>query len=267
MRLCSIASGSSGNCVYVGSEATHLLVDAGISGKNVENGLRGLGLTGRDIDGILITHEHSDHIKGLGVFLRKYGIPVYATAGTLAAVKSCAKLEIGSAEEELFHEIREDVKFTLKDLTVNPMRISHDAAQPVAYRISYGSRRVAVCTDLGTYNDYTAECLKGMDALLLEANHDVNMLQVGPYPYYLKQRILSDRGHLSNENTGRLLCRILHDNLKAVILGHLSQENNLPELAYESVRMEINMGDNPYRAGDFDIRVARRSEVTPAVAV
>ena len=106
-----------------------------------------------------------------------------------------------------------------------------------------------------------------MDALLLEANHDVKMLQVGPYPYYLKQRILGDRGHLSNENTGRLLCRILHDGLKAVLLGHLSKENNLPELAYESVRMEINMGENPYKAGDFDIRVARRSEVTPAVYV
>ncbi len=101
-----------------------------------------------------------------------------------------------------------------------------------------------------------------MDALLLEANHDVNMLQVGPYPYYLKKRILGDRGHLSNENSGRLLCRILHDGLKTVFLGHLSKENNLPELAFESVRMEINMGDNPYKAGDFDIRVARRSEVT-----
>ena len=145
--------------------------------------------------------------------------------------------------------------------------ISHDAAQPVAYRIAYGSKRIAICTDLGVFNDYTVECLKGLDALLLEANHDVNMLQVGSYPYRLKQRILSDKGHLSNENTGRLLCRILHDNLKAVILGHLSKENNLPELAFESVRMEINMGENPYKAGDFDIQVAKRSEVTPAVVL
>ena len=180
-------------------------------------------------------------------------------------MKGCSSL--GSVDAGLYHEVKEDTKFTIKDLTINPMRISHDAAQPVAYRISYGNRRVAVCTDLGAYNDYTVECLKGMDALLLEANHDVNMLQVGPYPYYLKQRILGDRGHLSNENTGRLLCRILHDGLKTVLLGHLSKENNLPELAYESVRMEINMGDNPYKAGDFDIQVARRSEVTPAVIV
>lgn len=265
MRLCSIASGSSGNCVYVGSEATHLLVDIGISGKRTEEGLHALGLTGREIDGILITHEHADHIQGLGVIVRKYGTPVYATAGTIKEIKKSGGL--GNIDESLFREVREDVKFTLKDLTVNPMHISHDAAQPVGYRIGYGSKRVAICTDLGFFNDYTVECLRGMNALLLEANHDVNMLQVGPYPYYLKQRILSDRGHLSNENSGRLLCRILHDNLKTILLGHLSKENNLPELAYESVRMEINMDDNPYKAGDFDIRVASRSEVTPVVNI
>lgn len=265
MRLCSIASGSSGNCIYVGSDATHLLVDIGISGKRAESGLSELELTGRDIDGILITHEHADHVQGLGVISRKYGIPIYATPGTIKAIKECGSM--GKMDEALFHEIKEDKKFIIKDLTINPMRISHDAAQPVGYRISYGEKKVAVCTDLGTYNDYTVECLKGMDALLLEANHDVNMLQVGPYPYYLKQRILGDRGHLSNENSGRLLCRVLHDKLKAVVLGHLSKENNLPELAFESVRMEVTMGDNPYTAGDFDIRVARRDEVSPVVFV
>lgn len=265
MRLCSIASGSSGNCIYVGSETAHLLVDIGISGRRAEGGLRELELTGRDVDGILVTHEHADHIQGLGVFARKYEIPIYATKGTIDAIKSCGTL--GKIDEALFRPVVEDEKFSIKDLTIRPMRISHDAAQPVGYRISYGNKKVAICTDLGTYNDYTVECLKGMDALLLEANHDVNMLQVGPYPYYLKQRILGDRGHLSNENSGRLLCRILHDNLKAVLLGHLSKENNLPELAFESVRMEIAMGDNPYQAGDFDIRVARRSEVTPAIVL
>ena len=242
-----------------------MLVDVGISGRKTESGLKELGLTGNDIDGILITHEHADHIQGLGVIARKYEIPIYATAGTIAAIKACEG--IGAVEEELFHEVKEDTKFTLKDLTVNPMRISHDAAQPVAYRIAYGRQKVAVCTDLGVYNDYTVECLKGMNALLLEANHDVNMLQVGPYPYKLKQRILGERGHLSNENTGRLLCRILHDNLQAILLGHLSKENNLPELAYESVRMEINMGETPYKASDFDIRVAKRSELTPIVTI
>lgn len=265
MRLCSIASGSSGNCIYVGSEATHLLVDVGISGKKTEAGLNALGITVKELDGILVTHEHTDHINGLGVISRKYGIPIYATPGTIYAIKNTAG--VGEIDQTLFREVSEDEKFTIKDLTVNPMKISHDAAQPVAYRIGYGNKKIAVCTDLGVYNDYTVECLKGLDAVLLEANHDVNMLQVGPYPYHLKQRILGDRGHLSNENSGRLLGRILHDQLKYIILGHLSKENNLPELAYEAVRMEITLGDNPYNAGDFPIMVAKRSDISPIVNI
>ncbi|MCM1569267.1 MAG: MBL fold metallo-hydrolase [Roseburia sp.] len=265
MRLCSIASGSSGNCIYVGSDATHLLVDAGISGKRTESGLKSLGLSGKELDGILITHEHMDHISGLGVLARKYEIPVYATEGTIQAIKKCGA--IGRIDEGLFRRVQEDVKLTIKDLVINPMRISHDAAQPVAYRIAYGNKKVGICTDLGVYNDYTVECLKGMDALLLEANHDVNMLQAGPYPYYLKQRILGDKGHLSNENSGRLLSRLLHDGLQAIVLGHLSKENNLPELAYEAVRMEITMGNNPYQANDFCVMVAKRDEPSRVISI
>ena len=137
----------------------------------------------------------------------------------------------------------------------------------MAYRFAHGRKKAAIVTDLGSYNDYTVESLKGMDALLLEANHDINMLQVGPYPYYLKQRILGERGHLSNENSGKLLCRILHDKLQAIVLGHLSKENNLPELAYEAVRMEITMGENPYRAEDFRMMVADRSNISPVINI
>ena len=136
-----------------------------------------------------------------------------------------------------------------------------------AYRFKSDNKQVAIATDLGTYNDYTVECLKGMDAILIEANHDVHMLQVGPYPYPLKRRILGDRGHLSNELSGQLLSSILHDNLQAVILGHLSKENNLPELAYETVRLEINMADNPYKADDFPICVARRSSPSAFIQI
>ncbi len=265
MRLCSIASGSSGNCIYVGSETTHFLVDVGISGKRIEAGLKELDLCGKDLDGILITHEHTDHIAGLGVISRKFGVPIYASRGTIAAMKETAGL--GNIDPDLFIEIEADRKKTVKDLTIHPMKISHDAADPVAYRINYGNQKVAVCTDLGVYNDYTVECLRGLDAILIEANHDVNMLQVGPYPYYLKQRILGNRGHLSNENSGRLLSRILHDNMKGISLGHLSKENNMPELAYEAVRMEITMGDNPYNANDFYIQVAKRQEVSPVIQI
>ncbi len=265
MRLCSIASGSSGNCIYAGSDSTHILVDVGISGKRTEVGLKELDLSMRDIDGIFITHEHSDHIAGLGVLSRKYEIPIYATRGTIDAIKKSSS--VGKIPEELFWPIRADEKIVIKDLVCNPMRISHDAAEPVAYRISHGKKKVAIVTDLGNYNDYTVESLKGMDALLLEANHDVKMLQVGPYPYYLKQRILGDRGHLSNERAGQLLCQLLHDRLQAVVLGHLSKENNLPELAYEAVRVEVTMADTEVKMSDIPMQVARRSDVSPIIHI
>ena len=265
MRLCSIASGSSGNCIYVGSECAHVLVDIGISGKKMETGLNSLELTGRDIDGILITHEHSDHIKGLGVIARRYGIPIYATGGTVDAMVRSGSL--GKIPEGIFHEIREDEPFLIKDLKVKPFTISHDAAQPVGYRLECGSHSVGIATDLGKYNDYIIENLQDLDALLLEANHDIRMLQVGKYPYYLKQRILGERGHLSNENAGRLLCRLLHDNMKAIFLGHLSRENNYEELAYETVCSEVTLGDNPYKSKDFKIQVAKRDFASEAVTV
>ena len=265
MRLCSIASGSSGNCIYVGSECAHVLVDIGISGKKMETGLNSLELTGKDIDGILITHEHSDHIKGLGVIARRYGIPIYATGGTVDAMIRSGSL--GKIPEGIFHEIREDEPFLIKDLKVKPFTISHDAVQPVGYRLECGTHSVGIATDLGKYNDYIIENLQDLDALLLEANHDIRMLQVGKYPYYLKQRILGDRGHLSNENAGRLLCRLLHDNMKAIFLGHLSRENNYEELAYETVCSEVTLGDNPYKSKDFKIQVAKRDFVSEAVTV
>lgn len=260
MRLCSIASGSSGNCIYAGSDTTHILVDVGISGKRTAEGLGKLGVKPQELDGIFITHEHSDHIQGLGVMLRKYGVPVYATKGTLGAIKECTSL--GAVDESLLHEITADEKIIVKDITLNPMRISHDAAEPVAYRILHGKQKIAIVTDLGCYNDYTVECLKGMNAILLEANHDVNMLQVGPYPYMLKKRILGDRGHLSNEMSGQLLCRILNESLHTVILGHLSKDNNMPELAYETVRLELAMANDTHLMKELKLKVASRSEIT-----
>lgn len=265
MRLVPIASGSSGNCIYVGSESTHLLVDAGISAKRIVEGINSLELNTDDIDGLLITHEHVDHIGGLGVICRKYNIPVYGTEKTIDAIKNYDKL--GPVENDVFHCIIPDESFILKDIKVNSFRTSHDCADPVAYTFENGNKKVAIATDLGTYSDYTIDNLQNLDALLLEANHDIRMLQVGPYPYWLKQRILSDEGHLSNENAGKLLSRILNDNIKRVFLGHLSKENNMPELAYEAVRVEIELADNEYHANDFDICVARRDCVSPVIVV
>ena len=265
MRLCSIASGSSGNCIYIGSDSTHILVDVGISGKRTEAGLKELELSMRDIDGIFITHEHTDHIAGLGVLSRKYEVPIYATRGTIEAIQKTSS--VAKIPEDLFHTVFPDEKLMIKDICCNPMRISHDAADPVAYRFAHGRKKAAIVTDLGNYNDYTVESLKGMDALLLEANHDINMLQVGPYPYYLKQRILGDKGHLSNERAGQLLTRLIHDDLQAVLLGHLSKENNMPELAYEAVRVEMTMADEGIAVRDLPMQVARRNEVTPVIHI
>lgn len=265
MRFVSIASGSSGNCIYAGNESTHILVDAGISAKRVEKGLFDMGVKPSELSAICITHEHSDHVKGLGVLSRKYEVPIYGTEKTLNEIKKMKYL--GEYPEELFHPILPDVDFAVGDMTVKPFHIDHDAADPVAYRIQAGSKSIAVATDLGHFNQYTIDHLLDLDAVLLESNHDIRMLESGPYPYYLKRRILGDFGHLSNENAGRLLNCILNDKLKYVMLGHLSKENNLPELAFETVRLEVDMGECPYRTSDFHMVVARRDEMSEILTV
>lgn len=265
MELCSIASGSSGNCIYAGTDDSHILIDAGISGKRIENGLNEIGLKTEEIHGILVTHEHSDHIKGLGVIARRHGIPMYATEGTWNWIRD--HQAIGKVDESLLHIVKPDEEFSIGDMDITPLHTSHDAADPVSYMMKQGDKTMAVLTDLGKYDDYLVDKLQGLDVLLLEANHDIHMLEVGGYPYYLKKRILGDRGHLSNELSGRLLGRLLHDDFKSVILGHLSKENNYPELAYETVRLEVSMGDNPYQGNDFPIRVARRDSVSEMVCI
>lgn len=260
MRLCSIASGSSGNCIYVGNENTHLIVDVGISKKRVEEGLAELHLTGEMLSGILITHEHTDHIQGLGAFSRKYKIPIYATKGTLDGVRMYKSL--GEMPEGLLREISPDTRFSVGELEIVPFSISHDANEPTGFRISGDDKSVAIATDLGVYDDYIVEHLRHLDAVVLEANHDVHMVEVGPYPYPLKQRVLGCRGHLSNESTGRLLCEILHEELKYIVLGHLSKENNFPELAYETVKLEVTMGNTPYKGEDLSLMVAERDKIS-----
>lgn len=265
LELCSIASGSSGNCICVGSDHTHILIDAGISGKRIENGLNELELKTSEMQGILITHEHIDHIQGLGVLARRYGIPMFATEKTIQAILGCKS--VGKIDPQLFHVIEPGKRFSIGELTIHPISISHDAADPVAYKVINEEKSVAVVTDLGTYTQEIIDDLKGLDALLLEANHDVKMLQMGAYPYQLKQRILGDRGHLSNERSGQLLCELLHDNFGAVMLGHLSNENNYEALAYEAVRLEVTMADVPYTAEDFPIYVAKRDSVSQRIQV
>lgn len=258
MRMMPIASGSSGNCIYIGSDNTHILIDAGISRKKIEEGLNSIELSLKDIDAVFITHEHIDHIKGLGVMSRKDGIPIYSTPGTIGAIAATSSL--GEINRDYFNIIHADSDTIIKDLTIHSFRVSHDANEPVAYNVSCNDKKAAVITDLGYYDDYIVDNLKDSDMMLVEANHDINMLQLGSYPYYLKQRILGDKGHLSNETSARLINNLLNDHIKGVYLGHLSKENNYDKLAYETVKLEIDMSENQYKSRDIYIEVANRSE-------
>ena len=172
---------------------------------------------------------------------------------------------VGKIPEGLFHPVRADESFMIGDLEVRPFSISHDAAEPVGYRIGHNGKAAAVATDMGCYSDYTIECLKDLDVLLIESNHDVRMLEAGRYPYYLKRRILGEKGHLSNETAGRLLCRVLHEGIREIFLGHLSRENNYEELAFETVCDEVTLGDNPWRSSDFRITIAHRDSPGEAI--
>ena len=256
MRLCSLYSGSSGNCIYVGSDHTHILIDTGVSTRKITQALQNIDLKPEDIDAILITHEHSDHIGGLGVFLRKYGTPVYGTSKTLEEVGRYKNL--GKVDFSLFHGIRPEESFAIKELYVKPISIWHDASDPVCYTVTDGDKKVSVATDLGDYDDHFVRSLSGADAMLIEANHDIRMLEVGPYPYHLKQRIMGHRGHLSNERGGQLVRALLNDHIKGIYLGHLSKENNYPDLAFETVKNELF--GNPYSSDyrDFNMMVANR---------
>ena len=233
-RFSTIASGSSGNCVYVGTQQVNLLVDVGLSGKKVEAGLEDIGVDPKEIDGIFITHEHSDHIKGIGVMSRRHDIPIFANAGTWKALEEMGKI-IGKIHPDHKQVIESDRDFCIKDLIIHPYSIPHDAAAPVGYAFYHGNKKISMATDLGHVSENVRKNLRDSNLLLLEANHDLEMLKFGSYPYYLKRRVMGDYGHLCNDVAGELLVDIYHEKLQTVILGHLSAENNFPELAYQTV--------------------------------
>lgn len=237
MQFASIASGSSGNCLYTGNDDTHLLIDAGISKKRIEDGLKGFGVEPGDLDAVLITHEHSDHIKGLGVLARKYGLPIYATRGTIMEIRR--QRSLGEIDESLFREIRAGESFRIGNMDIHAFAIPHDARDPVSFRVDDGKIRIGTVTDLGYYDESILAALKDCDLLYAEANHDIRMLETGPYPYQLKVRILGNYGHLSNESSGQMIRCLLNEKLQRVILGHLSKENNYPDLALKAVQYEL----------------------------
>lgn len=264
MRVCSIASGSSGNCLYIGDKDTNILIDAGISRKKIVDGLKKIGVHPEQIDGILVTHEHIDHIRGINMMVKMFDIPVYATGSTLDYIRSKDKQGVISMNH-LF-EVHPDRCIALKNMEIMPFSISHDAADPVCYTVYSGGHKAGIATDLGIYSQYTVDHLLGSEILVLEANHDISMLEAGRYPYSLKRRILGQKGHLSNEDSGRLLCRLLGKGLKYTFLAHLSKENNYPALAYQAVKCqiweELGLAELP-----FQMSVANRDTLSAIVDV
>ena len=255
MRFKNLASSSSGNSTYIGSDKVHLLIDCGISKKRILEGLDEAQISLNDIDAIVLTHEHTDHVSSLKILERAADIPVYATKGTIDAL-TAAERSYG-IDEDLFHVICADKPFYIGDMLIKPFSVSHDANEPVCLRIENGKKSAGIITDLGCYNEYLVENFKGLDIIMAEANHDIRMLETGKYPYYLKQRIAGKKGHLSNEESGRFISDILHDGLKEIILAHLSRENNYPDLARLSVETEIDLSDGKYKRSDFKIEVAK----------
>jgi phosphoribosyl 1,2-cyclic phosphodiesterase len=262
MQICSIASGSDGNCTYVGDGKHHILIDAGISRKRIVEGLQSIHVKPEQLDAIFVTHEHTDHIQGIPMMVKYFHVPVYGTAGTLDGIRRKDTKHMVPMEN--MFQIYADKPVRMGNMTVMPFHTSHDAAEPVCYTIQAAGHKASIVTDLGVYDDYTVSHLVDSEVLLLEANHDVSMLEAGTYPYSLKCRILSEIGHLSNEASGSLLCRLLHDRISHIFLAHLSRENNYPELAYETVKCrlweEMGMTRLP-----FALSVAKRKEPSELV--
>jgi len=239
MRLCTIVSGSSGNCAYVGLGGEHLLVDAGLSGKRAQQGLSQLDLP--NPTAILITHEHSDHIAGAGVLARRFGIPVYATPLTWRYFLRHKKL--GPLNENQVKHITPGQPMMIGSAKVTAFDVPHDASQPVGYTFESEGNKLAMATDLGKATDTVLEYLREAKVILIESNHDVEMLQKGRYHDMLKERVLGPRGHLSNVAAGKLIVDVAWEGLKHVILGHLSEENNRPMLAYDTVGRILDAHD------------------------
>ncbi|WP_404446619.1 MBL fold metallo-hydrolase [Sutcliffiella horikoshii] len=230
-----LASGSTGNAIYVATEEHSLLIDAGLSGKKMQELFNGIGRKIEDLSGILVTHEHSDHIKGLGVLARKYKLPIYANEKTWKAMDGLVGL---IPTEQKFNFEIEQVK-TFGGLDVQSFGVSHDAAEPMFYSFHDGDKKVVVITDTGYVSDRMKGIISDADAYVFESNHDVQMLQMGHYPWSIKRRILSDVGHVSNEDAALAMADVMGDKTKRIYLAHLSKDNNMKDLARMSVQQTL----------------------------
>ena len=233
LSVCVLASGSKGNATFISDGVTSLLIDAGFSGVEIERRLKVRGIKPEDIDAILVSHEHGDHIQGVGVLARRYDLPVYINKKTLQAASS----QLGNIDNKKIFECGSS--FIINKLKIHPFSISHDAADTTGFTVKKNKIKVGIATDLGIATSMVKEHLKGSSLLVLEANHDPEMLSNGPYPWYLKQRIKGRTGHLSNVDSKKLLEEIKHDQLGHMILAHLSGKNNTPDKALCEVGLAI----------------------------
>lgn len=251
-KFCSLFSGSTGNSLLVETENSKVLIDAGESAKKITDALSLINVDIADIDGILVTHEHSDHVKSLGTISKKYNIPVYANSETWNAMPEQEAKVI--ADNKKFFLTNE--QFEIKDLCFKPFSIPHDAINPCGFNIFNKNKKISVATDLGHITPELLSNLEKSSFALLEANYDSNILRYSKYPYSLKQRIAGPNGHLSNNNSGELISSLIKTGLNCVMLGHLSKENNFPELAYKTVVEEII--SHHYDEADVKVSVAKR---------
>ena len=235
LKFCSLYSGSSGNCLFVSSKHTKVLIDCGTSCKKICEGLASINSSIEDIDAILVTHEHSDHVQSLGMVSKKFNIPVYANLETWNAMEK-QKEKILESNINIFEN---DKDFILNDLTIHPFSTPHDAANPCGFNIHNGKKKMSIATDLGHMNNNIINQLEKSSFILLESNYEPEVLKMSKYPYHLKQRIAGPTGHLSNETAGKTIATLMKKDLKEVVLGHLSKESNFPELAYKTVAEEL----------------------------
>ena len=252
LTFTTLASGSTGNAALVSCGDTHILLDAGISAKRITAGLRELDVPPTALSAILLTHEHSDHVSGLRVFTKKAGVPIYATGPTCRWLYN---RNSGNEIAGLMRAMEAGTGVQIGSLWVESFPTPHDAAGSVGYSVAGDGGRVVLCTDLGYVTDEVCRAVKGCDLLVCEANHDEDWVRSGPYPYYLKQRVLGDYGHLSNEAGAELAAFAVETGTRSVLLAHLSQTNNTPAHAYEAACLRLmSMGCNPER--DISLSVA-----------
>lgn len=249
LEFCSLYSGSSGNCLFVRSNGTKILIDCGTSCKKICEALASINSSIEDIDAILVTHEHSDHIQGLGMVSSKFNIPVFANLETWNAMET----QKNKIDERNVNFFKNDEDFVFNDLTIHPFSTPHDAVNPCGFNIHNGKKRLSIATDLGHIDNNILKELNGSSFVLLESNYEPEMLKASKYPFHLKQRIAGPTGHLSNEMAGKTISLLMKKDLKQVMLGHLSKENNFPELAYQTVAEELMSNNSDINTIKIDV--------------